>query len=238
MTLGNKVKGEVEDKRKAAWNSLDQMGRKVERDITGAAKTVEREVLSKVEAEGKRIVGEIETTFEQRIPDLITKQAPRIIEHVAADGIDFAGEIAEQMQMAVASPGLRLSKQVLQATYDGLVDLRKSEPELVAFIDVQGAGTKVGPVKLRWSALYTRAETILGVFDRWIEKPPKASRRDIRDFLVSLGPDIVTFDVDVKANIVVVGSTVMEAGVEVPEIPFPLAVALLDRMLKAAGVPE
>ena len=116
--------------------------------------------------------------------------------------------------------------------------VEKNEPELVEFLDSPGFGVTLGPISMSWAGMYARAETILGVFDRWIDSPPDWSRRDIRELLTSFGPDSIDVDIDLSVNIVVVGSKALAIGGNVPSIPFPLAVYLLDKILEAAGVPE
>ena len=180
----------------------------------------------------------IELVFAEKLPEFVTKQAPKIAVNLAGDGLNVAKQVAGEVQGAITGPGLTAAKTVLQTTYGFMVDVDEDAPELVEFLDKPGFGTTLGPMHMGWTGMYTRAETILGVFDRWIESPPKWSRRDIRELLTSFGPDEIDFDIDVSVNIVVVGSKVLAIGGDVPSIPFPLAVYGLDKLLEAAGVPE
>ena len=76
------------------------------------------------------------------------------------------------------------------------------------------------------------------MLDRYIADPPEFRRREIREFLTALGPTSLQFVGSAKANIVCVGSSVMEIEVDVDGIPFRLGIKAVDEILKQAGVPE
>ena len=105
-------------------------------------------------------------------------------------------------------------------------------------LDAIGGGIRVGLIKAEFSGYFTRMDLIVGVLDRYIKSPPAFRRKDVREFMAALGPTSIQFTGSVKANIICVGSSVMEIEADVSSIPFRLGIRAVDEILKAAGVPE
>ena len=234
--LKKKAKGEIE-------GVLSKAKTEIESTANKAVGKVENTLAEKLPAALEKAFAEklpdmMEEVFVEKLPDLITKQAPRLAEKIVKEGAGDAFKFAGELQKAVSGPGLRVVRSIIHTSHTELTKLTENEPELVEDLDSIGGGIRIGLVKAQFSGFYSRMGIIVGVLDRYIEHPPEFRRREIRDFLTALGPTSLQFVGSAKANIVCVGSSIMEIEGDVDGIPFRLGIRAVDEILKAAGVPE
>ena len=250
--LANKAKDEITKVAKDAENKITAAASTAERKITAAGEAIERRAtsvlgeidkagsaaVSKVEGVADQIPAKVEEAITETLPDLVTKQAPRLAVKVIREGSHGALEFAGELQGALSGPGLRAIRAMVHTAHSKLTSLTAAEPELVEDLDAIGGGVRVGLIKAEFSGYYSRMGIIVGVLDRYIAHPPTFRRREVREFMTALGPTSLAFTGSLKANIVCVGSSVMEIEADVNSIPFRLGIRAVDEVLKAAGVPE
>ena len=186
----------------------------------------------------KKLPDMMEEIFVEKIPEIFTKQAPKIAEKIVKEIADETLEFASDLQQALSGPGLRMVKKIVGTTHNELTRLTKEEPELVEDLDSISCGIRIGLIKASFSNFFARSDILVDVLDRYIKSPPKFRRSEVRAFLTALGPTSLQFVGSAKANLVCVGSSVMEIEADVDGIPFRLGIKMVDEILKQAGVPE
>ena len=254
-SAANSAKRQVEDTAHKVEDGVKKVGREAESGVRKVAKEtedafakklpqlVEQEIGKKLphaleDVFAKKLPKIMEETFAEKLPDLVTKQAPRLAVKIVKEGTSEALKFASELQSALSGPGLRAIRSLVRTTHNKLTELTEKEPELVEDLNAIGGGIRVGLIKAEFSGYFTRMGIIVGVLDRYIANPPTFRRREVREFMTALGPTSIQFTGSVKANIICVGSSVMEIEADINGIPFRLGIRAVDEILKAAGVPE
>ena len=62
----------------------------------------------------------MEETFAEKLPDLVTKQAPRLAVKIVKEGTSEALKFASELQSALSGPGLRAIRSLVRTTHNKL----------------------------------------------------------------------------------------------------------------------
>ena len=230
-TLSKKAEESVDIAEKAK-NEVESTSKKAVDDI-------DKQVVEKVEkALADQLPKHLEKVFLEQLPTLITKQGPKIVENVVDELGDDVTDVAIEIQQSFAKPGFQMARKMLHGMNTGMTKAEKEKPELISHVNEVGHSFRLGLIKLRYQRVFERIHLLTNLMDQYCDRPPKFCRSEIRDCLMALGPDVVEFTGSVSANIVVIGSKIMEYESEFDSISLELAVEIIDAVLEAAGVPE
>ena len=209
-------------------HGINQVGDETKRGVTDLGHQAKSD-LEQVRTAAKR---EIESEANKA-----TAGIKHLAETVAADADEIVADALKALATAVESATLHKALSLVRATHEELDKLKAQDPELVEAIDALTVGIKLGPMTLKYSNFYERADELADALDRMASHPPTFRRRPLIEMVEALGPTTVDLGLSVEFALVI-GSDELGVGIFFEEIQTKLFVRLGDRALKAIGVPE
>ena len=216
-SLGNDVKSGVNSLGDEVKGSINSVGNEVKKGIESQAK----KAISEIDDRGRVVLGKAED---------VAKNLGSEIESATKDAFDA-------LARSVSRQGLRKCRSAIVAIKKELDSVKKSDSDLIGYVDQLGFKLKLGPATLKYTYFYTRAQGLVTVLDEAISKPPSFRCGPIMDLITALGPD--TIDLGISAELsFIVGSNELGFGFEAPAIPVALFTELGTKVLVSIGVPE
>ena len=218
---GKRVVHNAELTVKKGLHEIENKGQELVDDVEDIAKKGIHELeefkdnaLDEIEEKGRELGHELET-----LPD-----------HMKDAAVTVMRELADVLN----SEMIKRVRGLMGLIAKGLKRLKKERPDLAKEIDKVGFDLEFGPMTLHYQDFYSRSEELLTA----MAKPPELTRSSIRAFLHGTGPSTVTFNISVQLAFLVAASKDLGLGGGSKNIPFILAVELIDEILEVIGVPD
>ena len=221
--------------------------KKIVREIEQGADKAKRSAVDGIQKEGNRAVNDVRGKGRWYISEVEKggKQAVTAVsdaERTAITAIEREAIPAmERAILALASegmkPALKAAARTAHQAADGMDYVADNYPALTKELDKIGFNLKLKvnvEITLRYKNFYTRGHEVAGILDRYANDGLKLRRRDIRGFIVALGPDVIDFG----------GGASLAFGLDVGavlnlmDLTLPVFVELADFVMKEMGVPE
>ena len=238
MGLRGWIKKQARDTKK----SYEQLGREAKKEAQKAGGGIE-DLFNKIKRELERTANKAKNEIEST-----ANKAKREVEGAAKDVKREVEKLPKQVEKELKKVLDALNSEVFKQTLPLILKaakeakkrmdwLKKNKPAIASAIDDVSFAPKLGPVVLKFTRFYERADTIIGDLEALLKKDFKIGRKSIREIIRAIGPDSIDLGIDVNLAALVVTSDAVGLGFSLPELPLELGLEILDEVLKACGVP-
>ena len=204
---------------KKAFSRIGDLGKKVDHvvddieDFGGDVKSLAKKVRS------------LDSEFK-KLPKTLKNQTKNAVE-----------EVLQTLVSESIKPGLKAQAKLARAFAESMDRVAKKSPTLVDEINKAGFDVELSAnvkVSLEYKNFWQRARVTADILDRYGRKGVQLRRKAIREFIMALGPDTISFGAGVSFSLGLdIGGTA-----KIKSISMPLFLELADYVMEEAGIPE